>query len=834
MKKAIVFSVICIIGLMGFAGTARSEGNTREESLLTVPWEEFRKLLPLDKDEIVLPMETFRKLLVYSGIDLTPEHTFNQGSVVLTREEFKTMIDGLKPPLKEPEEKPPFDYLITRAVYDGKVEKNTVSFKGTFQFHVLKKDGHINIPLVPQSVALDDIRVDGEKALVVMENGYHQAMLSGPGEHEATISFSLKALTDKGAHSLDLAIQQTPMTLLTLGLPFKDMEVTIPQAQKIQTTTGEKSTLVTASITPGRAVTIRWKKKDAAVEKIPAKIYSEVNHLVSIDDDALKINSEITYRIFHSDIHGVRVELPRDINVLNVTGEAVGEWRESEENGKRILVVPFTYGKKGTAVINVSCEKALTVNSMANEFEGLRTLDTVHETGFIGMELQTSAEVNIAGNTGLETIAAQKLPPSLYTKSARPLMYAFKYSKQPFSLSFDTKKHHKVDVPVAAVNSANIVTLFTEDGKVVYHLLYQVKNSSKQFMKITLPKEADVWSVFVDEKPVESSINAEGKLLVPLIRSRCENAALESFPVEVVYCLAGEGLSLSGALESHLPAVDILISRLIWSVYLPNDYAYHYFQSTLEKEEMIRGVNVFSGSKRQYDGKVMMDMYDLAEKKAGEIETDKLGQAYKGKDYSSHFNNLPLEDDQISSQVKAELNFSGKLNRLSSRAMPQAVVGGGAAGTGIMPIQIDIPTGGQVYRFAKTIIKSDDPLNVRIMYSSNRTATMTRWLMWGLLAGLVYLIRKPLAKQLGHLKKGWVGLYETVQKHEGTLKHITQARMTPFVLFGVSVICVFISDMLALTVFLLFGVSVVYQWVYCRRQKVRKVTLADAGESMPD
>ena len=128
------------------------------------------------------------------------------------------------------------------------------------------------------------------------------------------------------------------------------------------------------------------------------------------------------------------------------------------------LFVPFTYGKKGTAVITVVSEKPLTEDNLANEFAGLRTLDTVHETGYIGMELNTSAEVKIAKSTGLETIAAQKLPASLYNKSARPLMYAFKYAKQPFALSFDTKKHDKVAVPVAAINSANVVTLFTEDG----------------------------------------------------------------------------------------------------------------------------------------------------------------------------------------------------------------------------------------------------------------------------------------------------------------------------------------------------------------------------------
>ncbi|MCK4774821.1 MAG: hypothetical protein KAT30_08540, partial [Candidatus Krumholzibacteria bacterium] len=354
-------------------------------------------------------------------------------------------------------------------------------------------------------------------------------------------------------------------------------------------------------------------------------------------------------------VDAVRLVIPDNMNVLTVTGEGVGEWQETTQEDQRILLIPFTYGKKGAATVTVTTEATFSESGLANAFSGIRTLDTVRETGFIGIELATSAEVIVTENDGLEKVVVQKLPRLLINKSARPLIMGFKYLKHPYSLVFDIKKHEKIAVPVATINNASVVTLFTEDGKIVHRVVYQIRNSAKQFLEIQVPEKADVWSVFVGNQPVESSMNGKGKLLVPLIRSRSVDNRLDTFPVEVIYCMVQDKFAPFGLQESTLPAVDLLISQLLWSVYLPNDYAYLYFESTLEKEELIRGVNVFTNTRRQYDGDKMKEL--RLDQELGKEERKK---AYKGDDYQSYFRNVPLEADELSSQMDAELEFGGR------------------------------------------------------------------------------------------------------------------------------------------------------------------------------
>jgi len=407
-------------------------------------------------------------------------------------------------------------------------------------------------------------------------------------------------------------------------------------------------------------------------------------------------------------------------------------------------------------------------------------------------------------NDGLEAIAAQKLPQVLTSRSARPLMMAFKYLKHPFNLVFDVKKHEKLAVPVATINSASVVTLFTEDGKMVHRLVYQVRNNAKQFIEIQLPEKTDVWSVFVGNQPVESSVNGEGKLLVPLNRSQTVNNTLTTFPVEVIYCTVHSGFSPFGSRESVLPTVDILVSQLMWSVYLPNDYAYMHFQSTLEKEEIIRGVNVLTQAPRRYNQDAMGELQVRGGKALG---LEQMQKAYAGNSARSIFRNFSNKPDDAMKQLNAELEFGGRLEGMADESMPPATA---STGTGVLPVHIRVPTGGQVYRFARTIIQPSDPLSFQVVYTRLWVISLLKWLLVLFMALIVYWNRRRLLR-IGQIATdkvktaaGWL------RGKENAIGRYAQSVVTPFVLVGLVVIFASVSLTITILLSMLFAVSAFY------------------------
>lgn len=828
MKKALLTLIpLILIIITVLPIKIEAQEKDKGESELTIPWDEFKKLINLDKDEIIISLETFEKLLAQTGVTTTPSHKLHNGNVVLNRQEFKNLVNRMKPP-DGSDVKPPFDYLITKAVYKGKMQNVNTVFTSTFHVHVLKKDAYLKIPVLYQNIAISDIKVNDKPALVVAEKGYHNIVLSKAGEYKITATFSVKTSLNKGPHKIDFSILKTPITLLTLEIPLKDIDVEIPQSQQVQSSISGSSTLVSAVIAQGNNISVRWRKKVEAAEKIPPKLYSEVYHLISIEDDALKINSDINYNILHSEIDAVQISIPQNINVLNVYGESVGEWHEITQDDQRFIMIPFTYGKKGVVTVHVTTETPLTETGSANLFSGFHTLNTVRETGLIGVELNTSAEVIVSESNGLEKIAVQKLPQQLINKSNKPLIMGFKYLKHPYSILLDIKKHDKIGVPVATINSASVVTLFTEDGKMVTQLVYQVRNSAKQFLEIQLPENAEVWSVFVDNKPIESSINSSGKLLVPLIRSRQENNRLNTFPVKVVYNLVNDGFLIFGLQESDLPAVDHLISQLLWSVYLPNDYSYNYFKSTLEKEEMIRGLNIFSGKQREYE----ISKFQGFSIREGERDKDELKRQMKKNDLFSKFKSNPVKEEALLDQVVAEMDFSHRMNSDEYNESQPGVYGGHS--TGILPIQIEVPLNGQIYRFAKSLVKPEDTLSFSVIYTKFWIGSFVKWIIILSIALIIYLNRKRFSKPFVWIKSKLHYSAILFKQNESKLVEYAQSKITLFILFALTIISLTISAFLTLIFFFLFVGSLIYQVVTYSKIKKEKIIITEKGSGNID
>lgn len=758
--KRIVFVVLGLAACSALFLTFSSahadepEGGT---GALTIPWDEFKHLLNLDDDQIVLPLATFEKLVAQATGSAVPPHATQGGNVILTRAAFQELVDRMKPPVG-PGAEPPFPYLMTKAAYSGTMRRNATAITGTFHVNVLARDVYLKVPILPQATALENVAVDGKPALLVSENGQHCVVLSTPGEHVVTASFAVKSSLERGPHRIDFMIQPTPITLLSLEIPMDGIEVEIPQAQQLATRSGSGRTVVTAAITPGQAISVRWRAETESVETLPPRLYAEACHLVSIEDDALRIATDVAFNILHSEINRVRLSVPDGMNVLSVQGEGVGEWQEAAaDDGGRTILVPFTYGRKGAVAVRITAEVPFSEDGAPTAFTGLGVLDCVRETGFLGVEVRTSAEVTVVEEDGLEPVSVPSLPPTLQSGARKPLMHGFKYLKHPYHLVLSIRKHQKLDVPVAAISSANAVTLFTEDGKVVHRLVYQVINSAKQFLEVRVPAEADVWTVFVDDQPVESAVNGEGVLLVPLIRSRPEGNRLSPFPVEIVYCMVGDRFSGFGTRGAMLPAVDLLVSQLLWSVYLPNDYTYLRFTSTLEKEELIRGLNLLARSKRQYDEGVMAQVYEQnrqeleAGLKPGELPARGGRDAYRGAELKSEFRNQALNDERMKEQLGAEIEFGRRMDDLDRVAAPASI--GSFGGTGVLPIEIAVPTGGQVYRFARTIIRPDEPLTMDATFGANGTMTALRWGLLALGAVMLYLLRRVLFRALRRVER---------------------------------------------------------------------------------
>jgi len=97
---------------------------------------------------------------------------------------------------------------------------------------------------------------------------------------------------------------------------------------------------------------------------------------------------------------------------------------------------------------------------------------------------------------------------------------------------------------------------------------YAIRNNQRNFLKITLPAGAAIWSASLAGKPVRPGEARDGSLLLPLEKSRAGEEA-PAFVLEIFYLVRQTAWTDKGKATLALPAVDLPISRTGLLLYHP-------------------------------------------------------------------------------------------------------------------------------------------------------------------------------------------------------------------------------------------------------------------------
>ena len=144
IKKYIQIGCSCLCMVTGlFSTTLLAENNEEKKSnSILLDWGEFSKILKLDSDEIKLSWDEYRKLLAQTGFKVEDKYRIEGGNVILSRKQFKVLLERMQPP-KKSELIPPGDYLITKGIYNGVVGKKSTRFEAWLDLEIFKKQRQI-------------------------------------------------------------------------------------------------------------------------------------------------------------------------------------------------------------------------------------------------------------------------------------------------------------------------------------------------------------------------------------------------------------------------------------------------------------------------------------------------------------------------------------------------------------------------------------------------------------------------------------------------------------------------------------------------------------------
>ena len=471
--------------------------------------------------------------------------------------------------------------------------KDGAVFTATFKISVLKEKDWKVIPLLPATVAVQDVTLP-KGAYLRLSNNMYEMMTTETGPMEAKLKFAVAVREQAGSNTLMFARVPSSTCLVDVKLAQTGVDIQVAGAQSVVKKEEAGATRVAAALPAAQAVQLSWERAIPEAEKVPPKLYSETQTLVAVGDGILVCRERINFSILHTGVRVLDLIVPAGASILDVKGERIRDWRvaqdklsvalQSEVLGPYSLYVTYEKPTPASAAAPAAPAKAGAPAAKAEEAPTstlslpiLRADGVVREKGHIGVVALANVELSSAKIDGATAINVRELPPEMLAMTSQPILLAYRYVAEKFDIPLAIKRHENVSVLVTIVDSAVLTTMETMEGRRITKAIYNVRNNRQQFLRLAMPKGAEIWSASVSGRSVPPGKDEMGRILLPLERSEGASSGLAAFPVELVYVekTADDGkVPASGTLHIEWPRASEPVTHLMVNLYLPKEGKY--------------------------------------------------------------------------------------------------------------------------------------------------------------------------------------------------------------------------------------------------------------------
>jgi len=495
----------------------------------------------------------------------------SSGWIVIPTNEYTALHARAFP--VEPEAAPPrIDRTLTRVDYDLNISGEFAAGRANLTVDVLK-DGWVRVP-IPNGLLVRQARLEGKLLSLIPANsagasiaGPLSAVLSRPGRAVLALDVVLPISAAGGEERLVLPSSSSGITSASVTLPRQGMELTVSGgvlSDKSETADGARW------IAYGHAnesLTFAWHRKveeHRAAE--PLRFRGSLTELVGLGEDATSVYAQVDAEVLQGAAPRLRLQLPPAVAINQVLGASVGDWEARDG----VLTVRFLEPVEKTTRFLISGETRLPREGSV-DVPLLRLLDAERESGGAAVEVQGAGEIKDVKSRGLESTDASQLGQIVSTRQS-PSLAAFRFlpgsPAGDRALTIQVARYTQQAVLTANIEEARYRVLMTKDGKTLLEARYAVRNSQRDFLKVTLPAGGLVWSASLDGKPVRPAKAPDGGLLLPLVKTQSGEEPAP-FVVSLVYLVRGSAWTDRGRASVALPALDLPVSKTGLMLYPP-------------------------------------------------------------------------------------------------------------------------------------------------------------------------------------------------------------------------------------------------------------------------
>ena len=477
------------------------------------------------------------------------------GWVVLPIDEYRALRDRANPPTPAPPA-PAVDATLTRIDYDLRVDADAISGRALFTIDVMK-DGWSSIQ-IPAGLKARDARIDGQPVALI-DGPPPRVLLARPGRSVLTLDVAMPLTTSAGIESIALPASASPISRVTLALPKSGVDLSASGGFVAEHTETAGESRWTAYGRPNQPFTLSWKRKvDDRRADLPLRVRARLTTMAGLSEEMCLTTTAVRVEVVQGVARDVTLALPAGLIVDQVNGSTVADW---EASGGLLRVRPLDPVATDMSFVIQAEMRVPREGAVAVPL--VRVPAAERETGGIAVDVVGAGEVAGREARGLEPTDASELGDIVAGRES-PSMLAFRLKPlagaEPRALGVAVVRYTPQAVLIANVEEARYRALASDDGRLLVHARYAVRNNQRSFLKVSLPSGSTIWSAEVAGRPVRPGVAEGDAVLLPLEKGRAGVEA-PTFVVELVYLQTIEPWTDKGRARIDLPSLDLPISR---------------------------------------------------------------------------------------------------------------------------------------------------------------------------------------------------------------------------------------------------------------------------------
>jgi hypothetical protein len=320
----------------------------------------------------------------------------------------------------------------------------------------------------------------------------------------------------------------------------------------------------------------------SAAKEREVRFDARVDTLYFVKDGALIGNASVIVEVKSGRRDDIVVSVPEAVTVLGVNAPSLNKAEPAKDfdagPGRKGHRISFTRALEGAIQIDLELELLLPKELGRIGLPDVRVEGAEVEEGAFGITAETGIEVQAGEVTDARQVDSSELPRSVRLRSEREIVLGYTYTRAPWSVGFDVRRHRTVETLSAVVKRAWLATTILEDGHVVSHATYDVTNGDRQYLRLTLPAGHKVWSVTSDGVAVKAVSDEQGALAIPVRKGA-------DVRIDVIYEVRRDPLGFVGGIELVAPKADLLVTDLKWLVRAPKRMSLWRVSTDLERGE---------------------------------------------------------------------------------------------------------------------------------------------------------------------------------------------------------------------------------------------------------